>query len=218
MKTAESSPRSGSATAAGPVLPPATIGILGGGQLGRMLGLAARAMGYRLAILDPDPDCPAAAVADTMILGTYDDIGAALRLGELSDVVTYELEHVASAVVDALEPNVLVRPGRLPLVATQDRLAERRFIEAAGIRVAPWRDVRTSAELRAAAEPDALGLPLRLKVATGGYDGRGQIRIAETADIESALERLGRERRRAPPGRARARLRGGALGHRRARA
>ena len=113
------------------------------------------------------------------ILGTYDDVGAALRLGEISDVVTYELEHVAAAVVDALEPVVPVRPGRLPLVATQDRLAERRFVEAAGIGVAPWREVRTAAELRAAADPAALGLPLRLKVVIGGYDGRGQVRLAD---------------------------------------
>ena len=86
-----------------PIAPPAVIGILGGGQLGRMLGQAARAMGYRVAVLDPDPDCPAAAVADQLVVGSYDDVGAALRLAELSDVVTYELEHVAAAVVEAVE-------------------------------------------------------------------------------------------------------------------
>ena len=86
-----------------PITPPATIGILGGGQLGRMLGLAARAMGYRLAVLDPDPDCPAAGIADRMVVAGYDDVGAALRLAELSDVVTYELEHVAPSVVDAID-------------------------------------------------------------------------------------------------------------------
>ena len=185
--------RTGSAEPPSPILPPATIGILGGGQLGRMLGLAARAMGYRLAVLDPDPDCPAAAVADTLIRGTYDDVDAALRLGDISDVVTYELEHIAADVVDALERVVPVRPGRLPLVATQDRLAERRFVEAAGIAVAPWREVRTTAELRTAAAPDALGLPLRLKIATGGYDGRGQVRLVGAADIDGAIGRLGRE-------------------------
>ena len=85
-----------------PIAAPATIGILGGGQLGRMLGLAARAMGYRIAILDPDPDCPAASVADRVIVGGYDDVGAALRLAHLCAVVTYELEHVAAAVVDEI--------------------------------------------------------------------------------------------------------------------
>jgi len=176
-----------------PIAPPATIGILGGGQLGRMLAQAARSMGYRVAVLDPDPDCPAAAVADHLVLGSYDDVGAALRLADLCAVVTYELEHVAAAVVDALEVHVPVRPGRYPLVSTQDRIAERRFIELAGGSVAPWREVRTTDELRAAA--DALGLPLRLKAATGGYDGRSQIRIATNGELDGAIERLGR-----PPG------------------
>src|SRR5207247_5670428 len=87
----------------GPILPPAVIGILGGGQLGRMLAQAARAMGYRIVVLDPDPDCPAASVADRVVVGSYDDVGAALRLADRSAVVTYELEHVAAEVVAALE-------------------------------------------------------------------------------------------------------------------
>jgi len=173
-----------------PIAPPAVIGILGGGQLGRMLAQAARAMGYRVAVLDPDPDCPAAAVADHLVLGSYDDVGAAMRLADLAVVVTYELEHVASAVVDALELRVPVRPGRYPLVSTQDRIAEREFVESAGARVAPWREVRTTADLREAA--DALGLPIRLKAATGGYDGRSQCRIVSPEELETAIERLGR--------------------------
>src|SRR6266576_4796267 len=112
-----------------PVEPPAVIGILGGGQLGRMLGSAARAMGYRVAILDPDPDCPAAAFADRVIVGSYDDVEAAMRLAHVSAVVTYELEHVAARVVEALEPRLPVRPGRRPLLVTQDRLTERGFVE-----------------------------------------------------------------------------------------
>ena len=173
-----------------PIDPPAVIGILGGGQLGRMLAQAARSMGYRVAILDPDPDCPAAALADHVILGSYDDVGAALRLADVAAVVTYELEHVASAVVHALETRVPVRPGRYPLVSTQDRIAERRFIQNAGGTVAPWREVHTPDELRAAAA--SLGLPLRLKAATGGYDGRSQLRIAEQHDLDEAIGRLGR--------------------------
>jgi 5-(carboxyamino)imidazole ribonucleotide synthase len=174
-----------------PIEPPATIGILGGGQLGRMLGMAARSMGYRVAVLDPDPECPAAGIAEVVIVGGYDDVEAALRLADASDVVTYELEHVAAAVVVAVETQVPVRPGRGPLLVTQDRLAERRFVEAAGIAVAPWREARTVAEARAAAE--ALGLPLRLKRPTGGYDGRGQIRIATADQLDGAWERLGIE-------------------------
>jgi phosphoribosylaminoimidazole carboxylase, PurK protein len=173
-----------------PITPPAVIGILGGGQLGRMLGSAARAMGYRIAILDPDPDCPAAAVADRVVVGSYDDVGAALRLADVSDVVTYELEHVAAEVVAALEARLPVRPGHGPLLVTQDRLAERRFVEGAGIAVAPWREVRSVAEARTAAAE--LGLPLRLKLPIGGYDGRGQLRIVALADLDDAWERLGR--------------------------
>ena len=178
-------------TAIEPIEPPATIGILGGGQLGRMLGIAARAMGYRVAVLDPDPGCPAAAIADLVIVGGYDDVDAALRLADISDVVTYELEHVAAAVVAAVEGRVPVRPGRGPLLVTQDRLAERRFVEGAGVAVAPWREVRSVADARAAA--DALGLPLRLKLPTGGYDGRGQIRVASNHELDGAWERVGAE-------------------------
>ena len=177
-------------TRAAPILPPATIGVLGGGQLGRMLGLAARAMGYHLVVLDPDPACPAAAVADRVIVGGYDDRGAAAELASLAAVVTYELEHVSLDLVRDVEAGVPVRPGPEPLRVTQDRLAERAFVEAAGIAVAPWRAVRTTEDLRAAAS--ALGLPLRLKAATGGYDGRGQVRIAAAGQIDAAVERLGR--------------------------
>ncbi len=173
-----------------PIAPPAVIGILGGGQLGRMLGSAARAMGYRVAVLDPDPDCPAAAIADRQVIGSYDDVGAALRLADVSDVITYELEHVAAAVVEALAARVPVRPGLGPLIVTQDRLAERRFVEGAGIGVAPWREVRSVADADAAAA--ALGLPLRLKVPIGGYDGRGQLRIVAVGELDDAWTRLGR--------------------------
>ena len=113
-----------------------------------------------------------------------------MRLADVSDVVTYELEHVAAAVVEAVDARVPVRPGRGPLLVTQDRLAERRFVEAAGIAVAPWREVRSAWQARDAAE--TLGLPLRLKLPTGGYDGRGQIRIAAADELDDAWERAGR--------------------------
>jgi 5-(carboxyamino)imidazole ribonucleotide synthase len=173
-----------------PILPPAVIGILGGGQLGRMLASAARAMGYGVAILDPDPHCPAAAVADDVVVGAYDDVVAAGRLADLSRVVTYELEHVGADVVRAIEARVPVRPGLGPLLVTQDRLAERQFVEEAGAGVAPWREVRTVADARSAA--DALGLPLRLKLPIGGYDGRGQLRITALDQLDHAWTELGR--------------------------
>jgi 5-(carboxyamino)imidazole ribonucleotide synthase len=187
-QTEASSPAA--AAVAEPILPPAAIGILGGGQLGRMLGFAARAMGYRIVVLDPDPDCPAAAIADRVVLGAYDDIAAARELAVGCDVVTYELEHVSLELVRAVGELIPVRPGTEPLRVTQDRLAERAFAEAAGVAVAPWAAVRTTDELRAAAA--RLGLPLRLKAVTGGYDGRSQVRVASDSQVEDALDRLGR--------------------------
>ena len=182
-----------------PVPPGSTIGILGGGQLGRMLGFAARSLGYRVAILDPDPNCPARAIADRQIVAAYDSVAGALELAEGCAVVTYELEHVDAALVQAIaERRIPVRPGLLALTTTQDRLAERRFLVGIGAAVAPWREVRTRAELTAGASEiaaaamvgaTALARPLRLKAAIGGYDGRGQVRIAnpaEPAELEAA--------------------------------
>jgi 5-(carboxyamino)imidazole ribonucleotide synthase len=167
-------------TALGAAEPPvpvgSTIGILGGGQLGRMLGFAARELGYRVAILDPDPDCPARAVADRQVVAAYDDTPAALELATGCAVVTYELEHVSASLVDALAERLPVRPGADALRVTQDRLAERRFLESIDAPTAPGRLVRTLRDLRAGAE--AIGFPLRLKAAIGGYDGRSQVRIA----------------------------------------
>ena len=178
--------------ATAPILPPATIGILGGGQLGRMLGFAARAMGYRIRVLDPDPGCPTSAVADHVEVGSYRDVEAALRMAQGCSVITYELEHIDAAIVEALLPRVPVRPGLLPLRVTQDRLAERRFVEANGVPVAPWRAVSagdTAALHQAAA---ALGLPLRVKAAFGGYDGRSQVRVASGSELDIAWRLLDR--------------------------
>ena len=177
-----------------PIAPGATIGILGGGQLGRMLGFAARAIGYRIAILDPDPDCPAASIADRVVVAPYDSLDGAVELARDCAVVTYELEHVDAALVDLVEiAGVPVRPGAHALRMTQDRLAERRFVASLGIATAPWREVADEAGLRRAAAE--LGTPLRLKAPTGGYDGRSQVRIATPNEIPGALGQLGR-----PPG------------------
>ena len=177
-----------------PIAPGATIGILGGGQLGRMLGFAARAIGYRIAILDPDPDCPAASIADRVVVAPYDSLDGAVELARDCAVVTYELEHVDAALVDLVEiAGVPVRPGAHALRMTQDRLAERRFVASLGIATAPWREVADEAGLRRAAAE--LGTPLRLKAPTGGYDGRSQVRIATPNEIPGALGQLG-----CPPG------------------
>jgi len=182
-----------SASGPGPILPPATIGILGGGQLGRMLGYAARALGYGIRLLDPDPGCPASVVADDVEVGGYDDLEAALRLARDCAVVTYELEHVAPGLVDAIEAlGVPVRPGARALRVTQDRLAERRFVVAQGVTVAPWREVTVGDEEGLDAALEAVGAPARLKAVFGGYDGRSQVRIATTRDRRMAWMDLGR--------------------------
>ena len=173
-----------------PIAPPATIGILGGGQLGRMLALAGRELGYRIAVLDPDEHAPATAVADRVEVAAYDDIAAAERMARSCSVITYELEHVGQAVVAALDDRRRpIRPGPYPLKLTADRLAERRFVEANEGRVAEWREVGTPGEvLQAAAE---LGYPLRLKAIRGGYDGRSQARLDGTAAISQLDGRIG---------------------------
>lgn len=177
------------------LLPPgATIGILGGGQLGRMLAVAARSLGYGIAVLDPDPGCPAAAIADRLVPAAYDSVEGAVELARHVDVVTYELEHVDAALVDAIRAaGIPVRPGAFALRSTQDRLAERRFVASLGIPTARWREVADEAGLAAAAAE--LGTPLRLKAPIGGYDGRSQVRIGEPEEVAGALVRLGR-----PPG------------------
>ena len=172
-----------------PILPPATIGILGGGQLGRMLAVAARAIGYRIAILDPDPDCPAHAVADRQVVGSYDDPAAAAELARGCAVVTYELEHVDAALGEAvLAAGVPLRPGLRALTVAQDRLAERRWLEEQGVPVARWREVRSAAELRVALAH--VGLPARLKAPLGGYDGRSQVRITHVSAAADAWAAL----------------------------
>jgi 5-(carboxyamino)imidazole ribonucleotide synthase len=168
------------------------LGILGGGQLGRMLATAGRSLGYRIAVLDPDPACPAAGVADRVEVGGYGDPDAALRMAEGCAVVTYELEHVDAAVVEALEARVPVRPGVRSLRVTQDRLAERRFVASLGLPVAPWQELRAGDDEALGAAAGALGLPLRLKAAFGGYDGRSQVRLEDSAAAAWAWRGLGR--------------------------
>lgn len=172
-----------------PIDPGATIGILGGGQLGRMIGLAARRLGYRIVALDPDPDAPAKAVADRLFVAPYDDRAAALELADASDVVTYELEHIDATVAAEVATRRPLRPGLGALRVTQDRLAERRFLAEQGAPVAPWRAVHTMSELEAGAHE--LGLPCRLKAAIGGYDGRSQARLLDATDLQPAFEALG---------------------------
>jgi 5-(carboxyamino)imidazole ribonucleotide synthase len=183
-------------TATPAIDPPASIGILGGGQLGRMLGIAARAMGYGVRVLDPDPDCPSAGIADHVEVGSYSDVAAAVRMARGCGVATYELEHVDARLVESIEAaGVPVRPGLLPLQVTQDRLAERRFVSGLGIAVAPWREIAAGDDEALAAAVAELGSRVRVKSVFGGYDGRSQVRVASARDREMAWMDLGR-----PPG------------------
>lgn len=175
-------------TAAGKVFPPgATVGILGGGQLGRMIALSGAAMGYRFVALDPAPASPCGQVADQLI-ASYEDMEAAHRLAELCDVITYEFENVNADVAGMLEREACVPQGSKLLYTTQHRLREKRAIEAAGVPVAPYREVTSPASMRAAVHE--LGLPCVLKTASGGYDGKGQRVIRSEADVSAAYAEL----------------------------
>lgn len=173
------------------ILPGATIGVLGGGQLGRMLALAGRAMGYRFVTLDPTPDAPCGQAADQQIVAAYDDQQAARELAKLADVITYEFENVDADVAAMLMRESYVPQGSKLLYTTQHRLREKRAIEAAGVAVAPYAEVSSVEDVEQAA--GKLGLPCVLKTATGGYDGKGQIVIRETSQLADAYATLARE-------------------------
>ncbi|MFN2473959.1 MAG: ATP-grasp domain-containing protein, partial [Sphingomicrobium sp.] len=171
-------------------LPPgSTIGIIGGGQLGRMLALAAAPLGYRVHVLAPDETPCAAAVAAHFTRARFDDAGALARFASEVDVVTYEFENLPVAPLDALGDKL--RPGTRSLAIAQDRAAEKRFIEGSGARVAPWRHVNSLADLRDAV--DALGLPMVLKSQRFGYDGKGQAWVHAPSDAEAAWDSIGRQ-------------------------
>jgi 5-(carboxyamino)imidazole ribonucleotide synthase len=171
------------------IAPGATIGILGGGQLGRMLALAAAPLGYRAHVYAAEPGPVAADVAAAVTRAAYDDRLALARFAAAVDVVTYEFENVPADAVHYLEPLRPVRPGSRALEVAQDRVAEKRFVESLGGRAAPWRAVDCEDDLEAALE--ALGTPAILKTRRLGYDGKGQARIASSADAGPALAALG---------------------------
>lgn len=171
------------------ILPGATVGILGGGQLGRMLANAGSAMGYRFVALDPTPDSPMGQVAE-QIVAAYDDRDAARELAARSDVITYEFENVDADVAAMLMSESYVPQGSELLYTTQHRLREKRAIEAAGVRVAPYSEIRSAEELREAAE--RFGTPCVLKTATGGYDGKGQWVIRDLSETDEAFATLSR--------------------------
>jgi 5-(carboxyamino)imidazole ribonucleotide synthase len=167
--------------------PGSTIGIIGGGQLGRMLGIAAAQLGFRCHIYDPHEAPCAADVAAGFTRGSFDDGAAIAAFAAACDVVTYEFENVPTGPLDAL--GAKLRPATRSLTVAQDRAVEKRFLDAAGVRIAPWAEVDDLASLEAAI--DRLGLPLLLKTRRLGYDGKGQAWVRAAGDAVAAWEAIG---------------------------
>lgn len=171
-----------------PLGPGSTVGVLGGGQLGRMMAVVARQMGYRIIVLDPSPRCPTAQVSDGVVVGALDDLDAARHLAQQVDVITLDTEHVPADVLAELEQIAPVRPGPSVLRTIQDRLVQKQFLDRLGLPQAAWAPAGNPAELAAAL--DRLGRPAILKVRRAGYDGKGQVRIEPDADPAAQLARL----------------------------
>jgi 5-(carboxyamino)imidazole ribonucleotide synthase len=166
------------------ILPGQTIGIIGGGQLGRMMALSAKAMGFRVAVLDPTPDCPCGQVADIEINGAYDDIEAIKQLADVSDVITYEFENISFKALQWLNENSYLPQGSELLKLTQNRITEKAGITKAGVPVAPYFVIENIQDVYDYI--DDVGYPSVLKTAEGGYDGKGQIVFREKADLAKA--------------------------------
>lgn len=172
----------------GPVLPGATVGIVGGGQLGRMFALEARRMGYRVAVLDPGADTPAAQVADEHLRAPFDDVDACLELARRSDVVTLEWENADVATLRRMAEQVPVHPSPEVLEVAQHRVREKDAARRLGVETTEYRAVRTRDELEHALAE--VGAPAILKTARMGYDGKGQATIRDAAGAHAAWEEV----------------------------
>jgi 5-(carboxyamino)imidazole ribonucleotide synthase len=179
-------------TPVSPILPGAWLGMVGGGQLGRMFCFAAQAMGYRVAVLDPDETSPAGAVADRHLRAPYDDEAALTELARLCAAVSTEFENVPAASLDFLGKTTFVSPTGRCVAVAQDRIAEKRFIASSGVTVAPHVVIESSDALAALgdAELEAV-LPGILKTARMGYDGKGQVRVRNAEEVREAHASLG---------------------------
>ena len=173
------------------ILPPATIGILGSGQLGRMLALEARRMGYRIHVYSPDRNSPTGQIADLEIVAPYEDKEAVHRFAQEVDVVTFEFENVPSATADAVADRVPVRPHGNVLYTTQNRAREKAFLASVGIPTAPFAMINSLEELHPALT--AIGTPAVLKTAAFGYDGKGQVKIFAPEEAENAWFSIGEQ-------------------------
>ena len=165
-----------------------TIGILGGGQLGRMLSVAASRLGFKTHIFEPGSNPPAADVAHALTTAPYDDHAALTAFAKPCDIVTFEFENIPTAALDVIEAHATIRPGRETLRISQDRLTEKMFLQDLGLRVAPFADVPNAAALDAALR--SIGIPSILKTRRLGYDGKGQARLRSTDDAAPALAQM----------------------------
>jgi 5-(carboxyamino)imidazole ribonucleotide synthase len=168
--------------------PGAVIGILGGGQLGRMTGMAARSLGYDVHVLDPDPNCPASAIASRTIAAKFDDADAAASLAERSAVVTLEIEQIGTDAMTAVEARVPLRPSAAAVRIIQHRIRQKTWLHANGFPVGAFRAVSSRDESVAAYE--TLGRCI-FKATSGGYDGRGQVRVDSAEGAAAAWNALG---------------------------
>ncbi len=171
-----------------PILPGATLGILGGGQLGRMFTIAARTMGYKVMVLDPDPQSPAGQMADVHLQADYTDHGALRKMGEACAAVTTEFENVPAESLIELGRACRVSPGADAVAIVQDRSREKTWLAGNGFATAPFALVTGEADLEAAAQ--ATGFPAILKVSRFGYDGKGQYRVGSMAELKAAFAEL----------------------------
>ena len=166
----------------------ACIGILGGGQLGRMLAVAASRLGLKAHIFEPSANPPAGHVADQVTTASYEDDAALRRFAQSVDVITYEFENIPTSALDILEQIRPIHPGRRALAISQDRLSEKEFLTGLGLKVAPYANVTTAAEAQAAAQ--SIGTPSILKTRRMGYDGKGQIRLKDASDMAEAWQAM----------------------------
>jgi 5-(carboxyamino)imidazole ribonucleotide synthase len=178
-------------TASKSILPGATIGILGGGQLGRMTAMAARSMGYDVHVLDPDPTCPARAAASHVITARFDDADAAGELARGSDVVTLEIEQIAPTALEAAARHAPVRPGAGAIWIIQDRVRQKEWLAEHAFPVGDFRRAESAGDVADAV--GAMGASI-VKSAHGGYDGRGQARLRDAGEAAHAWEAVGARR------------------------
>ncbi|MEX3956769.1 5-(carboxyamino)imidazole ribonucleotide synthase [Trinickia sp. EG282A] len=179
-------------TPVSPILPGAWLGMIGGGQLGRMFCFAAQAMGYRVAVLDPDEASPAGSVADKHLRAAYTDEAALTELARLAAAVSTEFENVPAASLDFLARTTFVSPAGRCVAIAQDRIAEKRFIASCGVPVAPYFAIESSEALTALSDAELeTVLPGILKTARLGYDGKGQVRVTSADAVREAHNALG---------------------------